>query len=151
MPDPAEPCPDCGASVAGGREACQALWDSLAYGSSVLTGAAFDAYCLQHLPRYCASAKSYAAHLTRLCCGIEFGGSAQVHAALQRWLNGAVSIEKPSILADRGSMTIFDVAAADTDAERAARCEQWVAAVWQAYAPQHALARGWIHSAMAGR
>ena len=67
-------CPACGAVVAGGRAGCQAVFDELtarayadlAYAST--RNLAFDAYCLQHLETYCHSAKSYAAHLTRLCC-----------------------------------------------------------------------------------
>jgi predicted amidophosphoribosyltransferase len=91
--------------VVGGRDGCQAVFDELtarayadvAYAS--VRDLAFDAYCMQHLDSYCRSAKSYAAHLTRLCCGLEYQGDPKVYEAIQKWLNGAVKIEKPPVLA----------------------------------------------------
>ncbi|GAC1654933.1 MAG: hypothetical protein NVS4B8_30120 [Herpetosiphon sp.] len=50
-------------------------FDDLRY--AAVRNCAFDAYCMQHIEPYCHSAKSYAAHLTRLCCGIEYGGDGQ--------------------------------------------------------------------------
>ena len=140
-------CPDCGALVSGAREGCNALWHELFY-SGATTVAAFDAYCMQHLEQYCASAKSYAAHLTRLCCGVEFDGDPRVYAAIQKWLNGNRLLEKPSILPFLGSMTITDIRDA-SPTERTRVTQAWVADVWAAYAPQHELAREWIRQALA--
>jgi Family of unknown function (DUF5946) len=91
-------CPDCGAKVSGGRDGCEALWHEAFYVNRIEHPAAFDAYCMQHLEKYCASAKSYAAHLTRLCCGLEYDGEPHIYTMLQKWLNGNKPIEKPAIL-----------------------------------------------------
>lgn len=50
---------------------------------------------MQHPDTYCRSAKSCAAHLTRLRRGLEHGADPKVYRAIQRWLNGAVALEKP--------------------------------------------------------
>ena len=146
MPD--DRCPDCGAAVSGGREGCEAIWHQLAYGEGLTHPAAFDAYCMQHLPKYCASAKSYAAHLTRLCCGLEYGADPTVYATIQRWLNGQRPLNKPQILPFLGELTIVDVVNGRTSAERAEILQRWLEAVWAAYAPQHPLAHRWIQEAL---
>lgn len=147
-----EHCPSCGAAVAGGQAGCQTLYDELsvrAYAGSYAAGRdlGFDAYCMQHVETYCRSAKSYAAHLTRLCCGIEFGGDPQLYAALQRWLNGPVVLQKPALLMQLGELTIVDVYSASSPAEYLERVQAWATAVWVAYASQHALARAWVQQA----
>jgi hypothetical protein len=145
--------------VAGGRAGCQALMDELtarAYGDlryAAVQTLAFDTYCMQHAQRYCVSAKSYAAHLTRLCCGLEYGGDLQVYAAIQKWLNGPARTEKPRVLGDFGPMTVADVRAADSraagDVEAYKRLvRQWAESVWSAYASQHELAHQWIQAAL---
>ncbi len=143
-------CPDCGAPVEGGREGCQGLWDELSL-AGVIPGPGFDAYCLQHLERYCKSAKSYAAHLTRFCCGVEWAGEPRIHSAIQRWLNGKVEIEKPALLDDLGTMTLADIQAGNSPSEQRALAAQWIDSVWVAYRPQHELARAWVDRALRGR
>lgn len=147
-------CPDCGASVTGGRAGCQALWEEItvqAYSDlryAAVYNLAFDTYCMQHLDTYCRSAKSYAAHLTRLCCGLEHSGNPAIYAAIQKWLNGSVSIEKPESLSHLGHLTIADVQAARTG-EEFTRCVQaWAESVWDAYTAQHDIARTWIETAL---
>jgi Family of unknown function (DUF5946) len=72
-------CPECGVLVDGRRASCQVLFDELsaqAYADLQYAASqqlAFDTYCMRHVDPYCRSAKSYAAHLTRLCCGLEYG------------------------------------------------------------------------------
>lgn len=147
-------CPDCGAPVLGGQEGCQALWDAIAapaltdlqYAS--MRDLAFDAYCMQHLERYCRSAKSYAAHLTRLCCGLEYAGNPQVYAAIQKWLNGASTVSRPQDLPFLGKITVADVAAAQTGDAFKKLVHKWAESVWEAYSPQQALARSWIRLAL---
>jgi hypothetical protein len=147
-----DPCPDCGAPDVGGREGCQALWDEIsarAYADpayAVLRDLAFDAYCMQHVERYGHSAKSYAAHLTRLCCGLEYGGDPQVYAAIQKWLNGAVDLVKPQSPDSRGAMTVADLAR--TTQGLAQIAHDWAASVWDAYSAQHNVARAWIRVAL---
>jgi hypothetical protein len=143
-------CPACGAKIAGGREGCQALMNDLqakAYGDpgyAATFDLAFDAYCMQHPEEYCVSAKSYAAHLTRLCCGVERGGDQAVYHAINRWLSGPAPIDKPDVLTSRGGMTVVDLDAARDAQEHTSLAREWAANVWAVYASQHALARQWI-------
>ena len=141
-------CPDCGANVLNGREGCEALWHELFY-TGVTGGSAFDAYCMQRLGKYCASAKSYAAHLTRLCCGMEYDANPHIYAAIQKWLNGNRQLEKPDIPPFLGALTIVNVRDAPTPAERDRMARAWVDSVWAAYESQHELARTWIQQAVA--
>jgi hypothetical protein len=110
-----------------------------------------DTFGMQHPARSGKSAKSYAAHLTGLCCGVEYGGSQAVYAALQRWLNGpvgAIGITRPTEPEFRGKLTVRYVYDASDDAEFAARVHEWARDVWEAYASQHELVRGWIQKAL---
>ena len=93
-------CSECGAQIEGGNAGCETLFNELGardfsdprYGAT--HELLVDAYCLQHPERYCRSAKSYAAHLTRMCCGIERGGKREIYAAIPRWLSGPARIEQ---------------------------------------------------------
>jgi len=109
---------------------------------------AFDTYCMQHPATYCRSAKSYAAHLTRLCCGLEYDGDREVYAAIQKWLNGKVDLQRPEVQSNLGQVTIADVRAARTGEEYMQRVRVWAENVWAAYAAQHDLAHTWIESAL---
>jgi hypothetical protein len=150
----ADRCPDCGAVVAGGRAGCQSVWDEIAARAytdlayAATHDLAFDAYCMQHPGTYCVSAKSYAAHLTRLCCGVEHGGDRQVYAAINRWLNGRVALEKPEVLGERGSLTVASLKSARDAGEHRQCVQAWANDVWQAYSSQHDLARGWVRFAL---
>jgi hypothetical protein len=157
MNSSAEKCPACGAIVAGGRDGCQAVFDELtartyadlAYAS--VRDLAFDTYCMQHLESYCRSAKSYAAHLTRLCCGLDYGGDPAVYEAIQKWLNGAARIEKPRVLSQLGSLTVMDVQAVSNAEAHIRLVRAWAANVWETYRSQHELAHSWIRAALAAR
>jgi hypothetical protein len=157
MSSSTEECPACGASVAGGRDGCQAVFDELtahAYGDLAYASVrdlAFDTYCMQHLESYCRSAKSYAAHLTRLCCGLDYGGDPAVYEAIQKWLNGAARIEKPRVLSQLGSLTVMDVQAVSNAEEHIRLVRAWAANVWEAYRSQHHIAQAWITAALAAR
>jgi hypothetical protein len=109
---------------------------------------AFDTYCMQHVAKYCVSAKSYAAHLSRLCCGVEYDRSPAVYGALQKWLNGKTAVVKPEVLPFLGTLTIVDVVAAQDADEPRARILAWAEDVWDAYASQQALARDWVKAAL---
>jgi hypothetical protein len=150
-------CPECGAPLAGGRAACQAVFDELAaqaYGDARYRAAytlAFDTYCMQHRERYCRSAKSYAAHLTRLCCGLEYDGEPRVYEAIRNWLDGHVALEKPAAPARPRSLTVVDARQARSPEEHRRLVRAWAENVWEAYAGQHDLARAWIEAALAGQ
>ena len=147
-------CPSCGAPL-GGRDGCQAQFDELSARAweSPLRGAmhnmVVDAYAMQHPEEYCVSAKSYAAHLTGLCCGLEHPGDTKLYWQIGRWLDGPSSIVKPAVLEIRGRQHIATVRLA-TDKEYQAAVRQWAASVWTAYESQHYLARGWLAEAARG-
>jgi hypothetical protein len=151
---PEERCPECGAIVQGGLAGCQAAWEAVAFQAyrnpayAALYDLAFDAYCMQHPEQYGRSAKSYAAHLTRLCCGLEYNRDPAVYAAIRRFLDGRVSLEKPPLLSERGQLTILDVLAAHNPQEHTRLVEEWANSVWKAYTKQQALAREWIRVAL---
>ncbi len=162
MNSSAEKCPACGGAVtsgtvAGGRAGCQSVFDELtAHALADLAYArvrdlALDTYCMQHLETYCRSAKSYAAHLTRLCCGLDYAGDPRVYEAIQHWLNGAPKIEKPQVLNHLGSLTVVDVQHARNTEEHVRLVRAWAANVWEAYRSQHELAQAWIKAALADR
>jgi len=110
-----------------------------------------DVYSLQHPERYCASAKSLAAHLCGLAQILEESASAAVgDGALRKWLNGKTPIEKPELPAFRGALTIADVQAANNASEHRQQVDRWARAVWEAYAPLHDVARRWISEARGG-
>jgi hypothetical protein len=115
---------------------------------AALRDLAFDAYCMQHVERYGRSAKSYAAHLTRLCCGLEHDGDPQVYEAIQKWLNGTVVIERPVAPSRRGQMTVADLRAARNAQEHTQLVREWAANVWRAYSTQHDAAHQWIRAAL---
>jgi hypothetical protein len=149
-------CDLCGAAL-GGTEGCVARSHDLLlqaqqdarYARVYRLG--FDAFCMQHPERYGASAKSYAAHLLGLCHGIEHADRPHTYWAIPAWLNRPRDIPKPPLLNDRGSITIADVVAGLSPDDHASRVRAWAEAVWQAYAPQHALARGWLRQALGGK
>jgi hypothetical protein len=102
-----------------------------------------DAYALQHPDEYCESARSYAAHLTGLCCGVEHPGDQKLYWQIARWLDGPATIQKPPVLDARGRQNISTIVDVRHDVyQRAVR--QWASAVWSAYESQHYLARGWL-------
>lgn len=149
-----ESCPCCGATVAGGEGGCQRLMDEImarAASDTRYAGIyrlAFDAYCMQHVEKYGASAKSYAAHLTGLCCGVERDGDRALYDAIPRWLNGPVPLEKPPLVRERGRLNILHVRAADDPSDHEHAVRRWAAQVWEAYASQHELAREWLDTAV---
>lgn len=147
-------CTGCGANVNGGREACQAIWDEISFlmyenaSYVVCRDLAFDSYCMQHPEQYGRSPKSYAAHLTRLCCGLEFNADPAVYAAIHRWLDGKVNLTKPALLSARGDLTVLHVHNAENGEAFKRLVKEWAESVWQAYHEQHALAHQWIEAAL---
>jgi hypothetical protein len=107
-----------------------------------------DAYCLQHPENYCASAKSFAAHLTGLCSAFEHGSHHSLLRATQRWLNGPSRIEKPELPEFKGTVTIADVLSAPEGDAFPAAIEDWARSTWDAYESLQPLARRWLHEAL---
>ena len=103
-----------------------------------------DTYALQHPAVYMVSAKSFAAHLTRMCAAMECGNDPELLRKLQRWLNGKKQLEKPEMLHHLGTLTIFHLEKAQTGPEHNELVWEWAADVWKAYTAFHDLARDWI-------
>jgi hypothetical protein len=154
-------CTECGAKVPNEFASCDELFMSiltplgLRWDESpeiaMLHRLVVDTFGMQHPKRSCESAKSYTAHLTGLCCGVEYNGAQSIQAALQRWLNGpaeAIGITRPTEPDDRGALTIRHIYDAETEAEFTARVHEWAAEVWEAYSSQHEIARNWIGQAI---
>jgi hypothetical protein len=143
-----ELCPSCGALL-GGRDGCQATFDQLSAqawtspGRGAVHNLVVDTYAMQHPEEYGRSPKSYAAHLTALCCGVEHAGDLKLYWAISRWLDGPATVEKPPLITRRESLTIADVYAAPED-EYADLVGRWAADVWAAYADHQKLARKWL-------
>ena len=148
-------CSGCGWEAPDGRGACQSLFDELLARdfSNVLFGRSHrlmvDTYCLQHPDRYCVSAKSLAAHLGGMCCAMEHGARAEAYQALQRWLNGRPSFERPGPPTSRGAVTIADAHAASDPVGYAKAIDRWARATWEAYAILHPVARHYMKEALA--
>jgi hypothetical protein len=143
-------CPECGTEGVNGRAGCEALFDEIRYQAlsdfriAKVHRLAFDTYCMQHIETYCVSAKSYAAHLTGLCCGVEYKGDQVIYDVIHRWLNGNVPLQKPEVLPYRGKLCITDVLAAQEVEDRVRRIYEWADHVWSVYESQHEIARKWV-------
>jgi hypothetical protein len=150
-------CPECGTLISGGLEGCRDILDDLAYrfpaaGPEMrLHRLIVDTFCLQHPRTYCRSAKSMAAHLAGLCCGLEFGGHPNVYGALQQWLNGPKDLERPDPPPQTAGITIHQVATAPVSQDLARAIEKWAEAVWFLWSPYHELARQWLKEALRER
>ena len=151
---PGDRCPECGAHVRGGRGGCQALFDELTFAIQTDTRIAaihrlaLDAYCMQHVESYCESAKSYAAHLIGLWWGVQHIDDPVPLAPLLKVLNQNIKRDKPSLLSNRGSITLPDVInnyhdSADVD-ELVRHVREWSQVVWKAYVSQHELVQVWL-------
>jgi len=143
------PCPSCGARV-GGRSGCQALFEGLvakAWESPTRASVhnlLVDAYAMQHSEEYGRSAKSYAAHLVGLCCGVEASEERGLYWAIARWLDGPARLTRPSDIPGRGGTTIADVREPADEADYPDLVRKWARDVWAAYTSQHATARKWL-------
>jgi hypothetical protein len=148
-------CHGCGLEIAGGTAGCQALFEALVardfsdirYGR--MHRMMVDVYSLQHPDRYCASAKSFAAHLTGLSGFMEHEEASRARGsdALQSWLNGDPRISRPTEPRSRGVLTIAHVRAASDPLAHGRAVEEWARSTWAAYAPLHQQARQWIEQA----
>lgn len=151
-----EACLYCGAPGVGGYAGCQEIMDALTArmlgdppgtGGSALRRAVVDCYCLQHPEIYCVSAKSYAAHLTGLCCWVEYGGSQEINESVRRWLDGPKVMPKPAVPAARGALTVAHLQAAADGEDFRTRAGEWARSIWTAYAGLQATARAYIAQA----
>lgn len=150
-------CEGCGREVAGGTRGCRSEFDALCaedYSGAVpfaLHRWMVDAYCLQHPAEFCASGKSYAAHLVGLLVAQEFDGDAGAQRALRAWLDGDRRPPRPVEPAERGTRTLADVLEAEPGEARERAVRAWAADVWRAHASLHGTARAWLAEARGSR
>jgi hypothetical protein len=165
-------CSGCGLAVPGGTPACRAIFDAyiarewnnpISYRYHRMF---VDAYCLQHPDQFCASAKSFAAHLTGLSAAFEHKSHPSVLNAVNRWLRGNPNLTKHELPAFRGALTIavvqaevqaqveakvqLQVQAAAPQPEQnpfpiAQAIDRWARSTWEAYSSLHRQARLWIN------
>ncbi len=148
-------CAYCCANL-GGYAGCQALFNQM-------TAQAFsdvnyfaqhrlvvDCYSLQHPEFYCASAKSYVAHLTGLCAAIDYENKNEIDITVRRWLDGKVEMDKLKVLApcSRGTRTITHLQSASNPLEHKKLVYEWARNIWQAYSELHDAAQTFIAAAM---
>jgi methylmalonyl-CoA/ethylmalonyl-CoA epimerase len=147
-------CPSCGSAL-GGRSGCQAAFDELnanawtTQGRASMHNLVVDTYAMQHTEEYGRSAKSYIAHLTRLCCALDSPGDQKLYWSVAHWLDGPSDLVRPGDIASRGKMTIADIKTVASEDEYPDLVRQWARDVWMAYADKHAIARRWLEEARA--
>ena len=152
-------CPECGAPLPHGREACQKLFDEVLarefgdYRYARMHRLTVDTYALQHPAEYMRSAKSYAAHLTGTYAALEMGASADINRAVQQWLSGSKVFPRPDNPAprQRGPLTIIHVHEAVEPDDHLRRVHEWALSAWEAWRAYHHLARQWVEQATANR
>lgn len=137
-------CDECQRKIPGGREACRADFERLlardfSDSNFFRTHRLFvDTYALQHPDQFCISAKSFAAHLMDLCAILQRGANAAIgHEPLQKWLNGANTIEKPPIPPWRGQLNLGDLADLDNPETWSVALGKWAESTWAAYGELH--------------
>lgn len=137
----------CGISS---KEACQSMRDEVALKEAgndeyfKVHRLRVDTYCMQHPDIHLVSAKSFAAHLTGLCCAMEYNNDPNLIKNIGRWLGGRKTLRKPEMLEHLGDLTIAHVLNAK-NAEEFKKCVgEWAEDVWKAYEIYHELARSWI-------
>ena len=141
-----EQCPDCGAPV-GGREQCRTLFDEVLareFGNVLYFGAhrtTVDCYALQHPEGYCVSFKSFAAHLTGLCCAIEFAKDPAMLRGIHAGLDGERTDVRPPFIEKRGALTIEYIHRQRDPASHRRAVEAWAKCVWEAWSQYHNFAR----------
>jgi len=153
--DDVQPCSGCGLAIAGGTEACRALFDaSLARDALDVRFGRYhrlvvDIYALQHPDPFCLSAKSLMAHLTGLCAEIDHPRHPTLLCSLQQALSGSPKLVKPPLPEPRGALTIADVQDVPDPEAYGDAVARWGAATWQAYAPLHGVARAFVAGVLA--
>ncbi len=156
----AETCPACG--FAGGREACQDLFNdlalrvrALAWTDSLKTWRLMhDVYDIQHEEDFCGRYRGLVAHLGGVCWALEHGGTEKGYRALQKLIEldpwkGQPYPPPPGIPKERGTITIATLREAEDPDRLVNGGDRWARAAWAAYAPLQPLARQWVQQALA--
>ena len=156
MPSPERlvACSGCGRPRPDGTRGCRVLFDELtirqwdrpvAYRVRRMM---VDTYALQHPDEFCASAKSFAAHLTGLCAAMEHPEHETLLRVLLDWLDGPSALEKPALPETRGAVTVDEALEAPDGERLLAAADRWARSTWEAHAALHPLARRWVGDAI---
>ena len=166
MPEPTT-CPGCGlvrASAArithgyiGASAACWELYGQVlareygAYATHANHRVSVDAYAAQHPGVEGPQAmRSVAMHLMRLCLVYERGMAPVAGRAIApRLLSQPPDVAWLEPPADRGTVTVADVAAAAGPDEHLVRVDDWGRCVWAAWSAHHATVRRWLDATLA--
>ena len=148
-------CTECGLVTEDGTQGCGGIFDRLL--ARDFSNALYfrmhrmlvDTYALQHPARYCASAKSLAAHLAGLGWFMRHPDASRAVGpeSLQRWLSGRTDVVKPDLPTFRGTLTIGDIDDSAGPLEYGQAVERWARATWDAYLELHSTADRWIREA----
>jgi hypothetical protein len=160
MTDRSTTCPGCGLELpANGWKMEQRMntstecWEM--YGEAVgfeLSNASLqqhhqltvDTYVAQH-PGGHASDLGIAFALIGLHLSLDRGvGGEEIRGFHQRLANRGVGWPNLSPPADRGRVTVHDVASAGSVDEHARQVARWSASVWEAWGPSHETVAGWV-------
>jgi len=109
-----------------------------------------DTYAVQHAGGQHPD-KSVCIHLAGLCLMLESGvAPVGVPPLLQRLANRTIwpHLDPPE---ERASLTVYDVALADSLQTHALRVREWAEQVWQAWSPHHGVVRELIKDSSIGR
>ena len=152
-------CPGCG--FAGGREACQSLFNDIAlrvraigWTDSMKTWRLMhDVYDIQHEEDFCGRYKGLVIHLGGVCWALEHGGTETGYRALQRLIERnswehVTYPPPPGIPAARGSITVAALREAETPELLTAGVDKWARSAWQAYSGLQPVARQWVKQAL---
>ena len=154
-------CPGCG--FAGGRAACQDVFDdvslrvrALAWTDSLKTWRLMhDVYSIQHPADFCATYDRLVVHLGGVCWALEHGAQERGYRALQQaaernpWAHEVYPPE-PGLPAARGTVTVAHLASLAEPPLLIAGVDRWARAAWMAYAALQPLARTWVQQSLAG-
>jgi len=153
-----ERCPGCG--YAGGRQACQELFNDVALRVRALawTGSLptwrlmHDVYCIQHEEEYCGRWRGLIMHLGGVCWALEHNGSERGYRALQKLVErdhmaGLPYPPPPGIPKSRGEFTAASLKDLDQPDLLTDGVDRWARSTWLAYTQLQPLAREWIKQA----
>ena len=152
-------CPGCG--FAGGRQACQDLFNdvalrvrALAWTDSLKTWRLMhDVYDIQHEEEFCGRYRGLVMHLGGVCWALEHGGAEAGYRALQKLTERDLWKEQPyppnpGIPRERGGVTIASLRDAQDPERLVNGVDRWARSAWTAYAPLHPIARQWVQQAL---
>ncbi len=143
-------CQECGAKIVGGTAVCHNLFAEFlrraqhGVAAEALSMIVFDAYCMQHLEKYCVSAKSYLAHLVRLYIGVEKEQNPYFYRQVAQKLDGVVKLQRPLNPNSRGSITLPVIYDDLFGSERTKVALTYASSVWEAYRDQQGIAQQFL-------